>query len=162
MAFKEIASTSAGSFFKWPTHGTMFEGTFLSLGQGTYQNRTTYHAKFRKADGSVVSVNTPSSLRRRLGEEFKPGQLLRVTYTHDEKGNQPQPIKMFKIELDEEGSSGTPAGAAKSYDELAAMLKAKLGAGADALLNALGQLYPDEAERVGKLKATLQQHGVAA
>ena len=41
--------------------------------------------------------------------ELNPGDMLRVTYTHDEKGNQPQPVKVFRIEKDEIGAPETPA-----------------------------------------------------
>lgn len=115
MGFQEIKSPGAGQFLKWDRIGATVEGRYVGMFQGKVLNgRQTQYAKFVLRDGKEVKVNVTTVLERRLREEFTPGDTLRVTYTHDEKGNQPLPAKIFRIEKDMLMETGPTAATAPS------------------------------------------------
>lgn len=95
---KSQSSGGGGKFFKWDVVGKEFTGQYVRLGKGSYKGRDTFHAVFiENGTGVEVRVNAPTVLKRRLEEEFKPGTTLYIKYTHDERGNNPQPSKIFAI-----------------------------------------------------------------
>jgi hypothetical protein len=111
---------SGGAFYKWQNVGQVFEGTFLALGQGSYQGRPTYHASFTDLTGKPVKVNTPVILRSLLEENAKAGDKCRVTFVGLKPGKNSQPAKDFSLEIDREAAAGAQDEAAVAYDALVA------------------------------------------
>lgn len=169
--YTKVEPKGGGDFIKWEKVGDSFEGRYVSLQQGTYQNRITYHAIFVTPEGKTQKVNTPSVLLGRLQEEFQPGDQLYIVYTGDKRGRQPQPMKCFDIFKANGPATAAPAPVAtlvpvapatgSNYEQRAAKLREKVGPGADAMLSALAQFYTDPDERLKKLNETLKTLGVA-
>lgn len=149
--------SEGGGFFKWDKLGKSFTGEYVKLGEGVYQGRATYHAVF-KQNGAEVKVNTPTVLRSILAENNPaPGTVLEITYTHDKKGNQPMPVKMFDV-FDVGGGEGQQ----EEYARLLGLLRAGNPSGAASVEKALGAAYPDPVEREAQLRSVLKLQGVAA
>src|SRR5262245_6951316 len=88
MPFVERQSEGNGKSSKWDVIGKEFTGQYVRLGSGEYKGKATHHAIFiEQATGNEVKVNAPAVLKRRLEEEFKPGTVLYIKYTHDEKSS---------------------------------------------------------------------------
>jgi hypothetical protein len=191
VAFQEVKREGGGggTFFKWDVIGKSVEGRYLGVFDGKIlSGRQTKYAKFVQSNGVELKVNVTTVLLDRFTERGKngellisPGDVLRVTYTHDEKGSQPMPAKIFKIEKDSSGpvptvaspvvpAAETPAPAVTAsavatlseYDRLIGLLTVVNPKGAAAIKGALEQLYPDESTRLTKLQETLKQQGIAS
>lgn len=140
MAYEKVADKGSGSYFRWDVVGKVFEGRFVGLGTGSYEGRTTYHAKFT-TDAGEIRVDTPTVLRRRLDPtadadvRINPGDQCRITFTGTKKGKQPVPMKMFDIEVDRGGAA--PAGGGDVEEAYALVVAAKGEAAAKAIRNAV-------------------------
>jgi hypothetical protein len=132
VAFQEVKREGGGggTFFKWDAIGKSVEGRYLGVFDGKIlSGRQTKYAKFVQSNGVELKVNVTAVLLDRFTERGKngelrisPGDVLRVTYTHDEKGSQPMPAKIFKIEKEQATTSAAPVPDAAAIEAAKALL----------------------------------------
>ena len=183
MAFKELSGGSGGTIYKWGTPGQVVEGRYVGSKRGkVFNGRPSTLGTVKNAAGVDVVFGMTTVLESQfLENEIKPGTVIRITYLGLEPGkNGGNGYKNFKLEIDD---SSTPTGASPAasapqtpapaatasadatgseYDILAGKLSLKVGASAAApMLNALGQMYPDPAERLKQLQQACKSQGVA-
>lgn len=185
MAFRPINGSGGGeggSVMKWTTLGQSVQGRVVGYKNGRVFPTLKGPKQSRLlildvGNGVQTAVPLPSDLSddKQIEYNAKPGSFVKITLAEFVKTNQPQPYKKFELLVDDgtdgpapqqpsqqPATSAASASAPASYDNLAALLSAKVGpAAATPMLNALQQLYPDPAVRLENLKQTLRANGVA-
>ena len=177
MGFRELAGGSGGTIYKWTTPGQVVEGRYVGSKRGkVFNGRPSTLGTVKNAAGVDIVFGMTTVLESRLENDIKPGTVIRITYLGLEPGkNGGNGYKNFKLEIDDDGGItppveqpsappvvGSAAPSGSEYDILAGKLSLKVGASAAApMLNALGQMYPDPAERLKQLQQACKSQGVA-
>jgi hypothetical protein len=100
MAFKKKIDIGTAEGVKFEVIGQSLEGYYMGTFDVVIQQRDVKKHVFKTADG-LVSVLGQAHLTQLLGG-IEPGILTRVTYVGTKKTKQPQPMKLFEVEYDED------------------------------------------------------------
>jgi hypothetical protein len=160
---KELKGSGPGNFLKWDTLGVTITGTY----KGTVKTKFNDALVIETDEGVSKKANLTYDLADKL-TGVAPGTRIRITFVESiPKPGRPQPFKVFKVEdLSDEGGSApapapAPAPVGVSYEQVAAAVRAKLGAPAETIIQMLAQMYPAEPARTAKLAEAARSYGVA-
>lgn len=102
MAMKTVPDDFGGEKYKFETQGQTLEGHFQGSSKFTHNGKEITKHSFLLRDGTLVGTLGSKDLTRQLAK-VPVGAFSRVTYVTQKKiPGQPQPLKVFKTQYDEE------------------------------------------------------------
>lgn len=103
MAMREVTTPeNEGEFFKFTAIGDKLAGYFAEAYENEGQYGTNHNYKFVTKQGVMIFTAKSRALQLLTAADLKPGYKVILTYTANRDVGKESPLKLFKLQVDDE------------------------------------------------------------